>query len=151
MLTVSFLYCTGREAYLKLTLFDTGFVLIRLLPLCVFAQWSMGKYPRLANPLIYFHVFTAAWDIIENLMIWFIVNQFPRRYNGLAQFLCTWIAGKWYLLYATGATIAIGLLVGIYHSFHSLLADSVLMDKDRTSPKAKKPTGNSSSSSKKDD
>jgi hypothetical protein len=109
----------------------------------------MGKYPRVANPLIYFHVFTAVWDLIENIMIWFVINQFPRKYNWLASLLCTWIAGKWYLLYITGGTIAIGLLVGIYHSFHSLLADSVLMEKDRTSPKAKKTPGNNSSSTRK--
>ncbi|KAJ2964251.1 hypothetical protein NQZ79_g885 [Umbelopsis isabellina] len=138
----------GREAYLQLAMYDTGFVLIRLLPLCVFAQWSMGKYPKIASALIYFHVFAAAWDILENLILFIVLKAFPRRYDALASLLCTWISIKWYLLYATGATVAGGLLVGLYHSFHSLLADSVLMEKDRTNPKPQATSNSKQNASK---
>jgi hypothetical protein len=138
----------GREAYLQLSLYDTGFVLIRLLPLCVFAQWSMGKYPKAASALIYFHVFAAAWDIIENAILFIVLKAFPRRYDTLASLLCTWITLKWYFLYITGATVALGLLVGLYHSFHSLLADSVLMEKDRTNPKPRSSSTSKQSPSK---
>jgi hypothetical protein len=104
----------------------------------------MSKYPRISNPLIYFFVFAAAWEILENIMVWFSVKQFPRRYDWIASLLVHWINVKWYTLYVTGASLAIGLLVGIYHSFHAVLADSVLMDKDRTAPKPTKATAETS-------
>ncbi|KAG2188888.1 hypothetical protein INT44_004028 [Umbelopsis vinacea] len=145
----------GRQAYLSLSLFDTGFVLIRVIPLCVFAQWAYSKYPRIANPLIYFFAVASVWEVLENAMVWFVVKQFPRRYDGIASLLVYWISIKWFTLYVTVASLALGVLVGIYYSFHALLADSVLMDKDRTNPKpvVKRPVaaGGSAQRSKKAD
>jgi hypothetical protein len=114
----------------------------------------MNKYPRIANPLIYFFAVASVWEVLENVMVYFIVKQFPRRYDGIASLLVHWISIKWYTLYITGASLAIGVLVGIYHSFHAILADSVLMDKDRTNPKpvVKRPVaGGSAQRSKKAD
>ncbi|KAI8374133.1 uncharacterized protein BYT42DRAFT_535095 [Radiomyces spectabilis] len=121
----------GRMAYSSLLMYDCGFLLARTIPMCLLCYWAFSRAPQWTRLGVWIPLATSIVDLFENFLIWILLNLYPRQIDLLGQLAAWAILAKWTMLWITVAVLAIGLLLGIYYGFHGLLADSVLMDKDR--------------------
>ncbi|KAI8084608.1 uncharacterized protein BX664DRAFT_169196 [Halteromyces radiatus] len=121
----------GRLAYQTLLMYDCFFLLCRTVPLCLLVQWAFQSAPRWSRPGVWLPLLTTFVDLTENVLIWLLLKTFPHRLDFLGQMTAWMIELKWILFFSTVALVCISGLVGIYYSFHSMLANSVLMEKDR--------------------
>ncbi|CAO3607543.1 unnamed protein product [Cunninghamella echinulata] len=121
----------GRIAYQSLIMYDCGFLLFRTLPICLLIHWAFSSAPRWSRPGVWLPLLSTFVDLLENMMIWFLIKLYPQRFNSLAQWTAWIIQLKWILLWLTVGLVCISGLVGIYYSFHNMLASSVLLEKDR--------------------
>lgn len=121
----------GRQAYLTYLFYDVVFVIARAAPIIVVCAWSYRKLPESFRPGIWIPLVNMAADLLESLLLFTVIKLFPQRIQ-LLELLTTWvIATKKYSFNITLALMFVALLVGIYYGFHGILADSVVMDKDR--------------------
>jgi predicted membrane protein len=72
-----------------------------------------------------------SFDLFENLLIFILIKLFPQRIQALEYLTAFIIQLKWFTFKVTLVLIFVSLLVGIYYTFHSLLADSIVLEKDR--------------------
>ncbi|KAI7871864.1 hypothetical protein BDF14DRAFT_1718530, partial [Spinellus fusiger] len=121
----------GRLAYQSLLVYDSGFLLARTVVLCLLMYYAFRSAPRWARPGVWIPMFSTAFDLFENTLLYALLALYPRRIEAVAQLAAYAILWKWVWLWFTVASLCFGLLAGIYFGFHSLLADSVLMDKDK--------------------
>lgn len=121
----------GRMAYQSLLMYDSGFLLFRTVPLCLLVQWAFKSAPAWSRPGVFIPLASTFIDLTENALIWLLLKAFPRRLDTLAQLTAWMIEIKWAAFVATAVLVCISGLVGIYYSFHTMLANSVLMEKDR--------------------
>ncbi|KAI8069900.1 hypothetical protein BC940DRAFT_17390 [Gongronella butleri] len=120
-----------RLAYQSLSLFDSGFVLFRALPLMLLVHWAFSQAPAKIRPGLWIILVNVFIDLTENALIVTLMKTYPRQLPNLAQWTAYVIEAKWYSFWAVVALAFVSGLVGIYYSFHSMLAGSVLMEKDR--------------------
>lgn len=121
----------GRLAYQSLLIYDCGFLLFRTLPLCLLIHWAFSSAPQKWKPGLWIPLASTFVDLIENFLIWILLKLYPQRLNLLGQWTAYLIQLKWYLFWLTIGLVCISSIVGIYFSFHSMLSNSVLLEKDR--------------------
>ncbi|KAG1373750.1 hypothetical protein G6F61_009917 [Rhizopus arrhizus] len=121
----------GRQAYLTYLFYDVIFVLSRTVPFTVLCSYAYKKAPQAVRPGVWMPLLNTAVDLLESFLLFVLLKLFPTRVEGLELLTAYVIQLKWLTFKATLAIMFISLFVGIYYAFHSLLADSVLMEKDR--------------------
>ncbi|GAA5799658.1 hypothetical protein EDC94DRAFT_581358 [Helicostylum pulchrum] len=121
----------GRQAYLSYLFYDCVFVLARTVPMLVICTWPYKKAPASARPGVWIPVLNLVIDLFENLLITVLIKIFPLRVQVIETFAAYVIQLKWLTFKVSIAIMFISLFVGIYYGFHSLLADSVVLEKDR--------------------
>ncbi|CEG68761.1 hypothetical protein RMATCC62417_04958 [Rhizopus microsporus] len=121
----------GRQAYLTYLFYDVIFVLSRTIPITVLCSYAYKKAPEAIRPGVWIPMLNAAVDLVESFLIFVLLNVFPTRVKSLEWLTVYVIQLKWLTFKTTMAILFIALFVAIYYGFHGLLADSVLMDKDR--------------------
>lgn len=121
----------GRQAYLTYLFYDCIFVLARTVPMCVICTWAYKKAPASARPGVWVPILNLITDLFENLLITVLIKLFPARIQALELLTAYVIQFKWITFMASIVVMFISLFVGIYYGFHSLLADSVVLEKDR--------------------
>ncbi|KAI9321527.1 hypothetical protein BX666DRAFT_1874756 [Dichotomocladium elegans] len=117
----------GRLAYLTLLWYDCGFLLCRTLPLCMLTYYGFKRAPEWIRPGVWLHLLTTSWDLCENLLLFLTIKMYPSRVNFLAWLTAGVIQGKWVLFWMTIGLIFMSVASAIYHTFHSMLADSVVV------------------------
>ncbi|CDS14499.1 hypothetical protein LRAMOSA06668 [Lichtheimia ramosa] len=117
----------GREAYLSLLFYDNAFLLCRTLPLCLLTYMGFKRAPQYIRPGVWIHLLTTAWDLGENALLYIILKTYPRRLDFVAWLATGFIQGKWVLFWATIFIIFVSVGSAIYYTFHSMLADSVMV------------------------
>ncbi|CAO3655899.1 unnamed protein product [Mucor hiemalis] len=83
------------------------------------------------RPGIWIPTLNMLTDLLENLLLFVLIKAFPHRIQPLESFTAWVIQFKWLTFQVSLGIIFISLLVGIYYAFHTLLADSVVLEKDR--------------------
>lgn len=121
----------GRQAYLTYLFYDVVFVITRTVPVCVICSWAYKKAPESIRPGVWIPLLNVFSDILESALLFINIKLFPTRIQPLEQLTAYVIQLKWLTFKATLAIMFISLLVGIYYAFHTLLADSVVLEKDR--------------------
>ncbi|KAG2218955.1 hypothetical protein INT45_004647 [Circinella minor] len=121
----------GRQAYLSLLFYDSGFLLARTLPLCLLTYFGFKRAPEWCQPGVWLHLVTTAWDLGENILLYYLIKMYPSRINFVAWLASGMIQGKWILFWCSLALIVVSMIFAIYHGFHGMLRNSVLMEKDR--------------------
>ncbi|KAI8340273.1 hypothetical protein BC941DRAFT_419972 [Chlamydoabsidia padenii] len=121
----------GRAAYQSLLMYDSGFLLFRTVPMCLLVHWAFKLAPSWSRPGVFIPLATTFIDLVENGLIWLLLKAYPRRLDTLAQLTAWMIEAKWAAFVATLVLMCVSGLVGIYYSFHAMLSNSVLMEKDR--------------------
>ncbi|CAO3597321.1 unnamed protein product [Absidia cylindrospora] len=112
-------------------MYDGGFLLCRLVPLCLMVHWAFQSAPQWSRPGMSIPLAGTLVDLTENFLIWILLKTYPRRLMFLAQWTAWMIELKWAMFWAVVVLVCVSGLVGIYYSFHTMLANSVLMEKDR--------------------
>lgn len=121
----------GRQAYLSYLFWDVIFVLARSSPIIAVCAWSYRKVPDTFRPGVWIPLLNMFTDLLESLLLFIDIKLFPQRIE-LLEVAITWvITAKKYSFNVTLGLMFVALLVGIYYGFHGVLADSVVMDKDR--------------------
>ena len=121
----------GRQAYLTYLLYDIVFVIARSAPVIVICTWAYKKAPAAVRPGAWIPLLNMFTDLFESFMIFGLIKAFPHR-NKTAELLTSYVIRfKWLTFQATLAVMFISLMVGIYYGFHGLLADSVVMERER--------------------
>lgn len=121
----------GRQAYLTYLFYDIVFVTARTVPIIVICSWAYKKAPESKCPGVWIPVLNWAADLLESFLIFGLIKGFPSR-NKTAELITAYVIRfKWLTFQATLVLLFISLLVGVYYAFHSLLADSVMLEKDR--------------------
>jgi hypothetical protein len=121
----------GRLAYQSYLLYDCVFVLARTIPICLICTWAYKKAPEAIRPGVWVPLLNMATDLVENVLLLVLIKVFPTRLDGLATLAAYVIQFKALTLRVTIGIMFISLFVGIYFAFHSVLADSVVMEKER--------------------
>ncbi|KAI8980260.1 hypothetical protein BDB01DRAFT_836794 [Pilobolus umbonatus] len=121
----------GRQAYLTYLYYDVIFVVARTVPICLICSWAFQKVPEKYRPGVWIPVLNMLVDIVESLFLTVDIKLFPQRVELVELMTAYIIQLKWVTFQLTLAIIAVSFFTGIYFSFHSLLADSVLLEKDR--------------------
>ncbi|KAI9488271.1 hypothetical protein BDB00DRAFT_963972 [Zychaea mexicana] len=121
----------GRQAYLSLLFYDSGFLLCRTLPLCLLTYFGFKQAPQWVRPGVWLHLVTTGWDLCENVLLYYLIKMYPSRINFVAWLASGFIQGKWILFWSSITLICISMVFAIYHGFHGMLRDSVLMEKDK--------------------
>lgn len=121
----------GRLAYQSYLLYDCVFVLARTIPICLICTWAYKKAPEAIRPGVWVPLLNMATDLVENVLLLVLIKVFPTRLDGLATLAAYVIQFKALTLKVTIGIMFISLFVGIYFAFHSVLADSVVMEKER--------------------
>jgi hypothetical protein len=121
----------GRLAYQSYLLYDCVFVLARTIPICLICTWAYKKAPEAMRPGVWVPLLNMATDLVENVLLMVLLKVFPTRLDGLATLAAYIIQFKALTLKVTIGIMFISLFVGIYYAFHSVLADSVVMEKER--------------------
>ncbi|CAO3638656.1 unnamed protein product [Cunninghamella blakesleeana] len=121
----------GRLAYQSLLIYDCGFLLFRTLPLCLLIHWAFSSAPPKWKPGLWIPLACTFIDLLENMTIWMLLKLYPTRLPLLGQLTAYLIQLKWYFFWFTIALVCVSSLVGIYFSFHNMLSNSVLLEKDR--------------------
>jgi hypothetical protein len=121
----------GRQAYLTYLLYDIVFVIARSAPVIVLCTWAYKKAPAAIRPGAWLPLLNIFAELFESFMLFGLIKAFPYR-NKTAELITAYaIRFKWITFQITLAVIFISLMVGIYYGFHGLLADSVVMEKER--------------------
>lgn len=121
----------GRQAYLTYLLYDVVFVIARSAPVIVICTWAYKKAPAAVRPGAWIPLLNMFTDLFESFMIFGLIKAFPHR-NKTAELLTSYVIRfKWLTFQITLAVMFISLMVGIYYGFHGLLADSVVMERER--------------------
>ncbi|KAI9030719.1 hypothetical protein CLU79DRAFT_731210 [Phycomyces nitens] len=118
-------------AYQSMLVYDSAFLLSRTIVLCLLMYYAFRSAPKWARPGVWIPVATTIFDLFENFLIYGLIVLYPRRIDAMAQLTAYAIMWKWVWLWATVASLCVGLLAGIYYGFHGLLAESVLMERDK--------------------
>lgn len=121
----------GRQAYLSYLFYDVIFVIARTIPIAVICAWAYKKAPEAIRPGVWMPIANLSFDLFENLLIFILIKLFPQRIQALEYLTAFIIQLKWFTFKVTLVLIFVSLLVGIYYTFHSLLADSIVLEKDR--------------------
>lgn len=121
----------GRQAYLTYLFYDILFVTARTIPIIVICSWAFKKAPESRRPGVWIPVLNWCADLLESFLIFGLIKAFPARNKTIELITAYVIQFKWLTFKATLVLMFISLLVGVYYAFHSLLADSVLLEKDR--------------------
>jgi predicted membrane protein len=107
------------------------FVIARTVPMIVVCSWAFKKAPEAYRPGVWIPVLNMFTDMFESLLLAGLIKAFPHRNKAIELLTAYVIQLKWRTFQATLAIMFISLLVGIYYAFHTLLADSVVLEKDR--------------------
>ncbi|KAG1445773.1 hypothetical protein G6F56_009798 [Rhizopus delemar] len=121
----------GRQAYLTYLFYDVIFVLARTVPFTVLSSYAYKKAPEAYRPGVLMPLLNMAIDLLESGVLFVLLQLFPQRI-ALFEWVAVYVIQlKWITFKITLAIMFVSLFVGIYYAFHSLLADSVLLSKDR--------------------
>ncbi|KAI8885902.1 hypothetical protein K501DRAFT_284050 [Backusella circina FSU 941] len=121
----------GRLAYQSYLLYDCVFVLARTIPICLICTWAYKKAPEAIRPGVWVPLLNMVTDLIENVLLLVLIKLFPTRLDGLNTLVAYVIQFKALTFKITIGIMFISLFVGIYYAFHTVLADSVVMEKER--------------------
>lgn len=121
----------GRQAYLTYLYYDVIFVLARTVPISVICAWAYKKAPEAIRPGVWIPTLNMLTDLLESFLLFVLIKAFPHRIQPLETLTAYVIQFKWLTFQVSLGIIFISLLVGIYYAFHTLLADSVVLEKDR--------------------
>ncbi|KAI9273066.1 hypothetical protein BDA99DRAFT_499931 [Phascolomyces articulosus] len=121
----------GRQAYLSLLFYDSGFLLARTLPLCLLTYFGFKRAPEWCRPGVWLHLVTTGWDLGENVLLYYLIKMYPSRIDFVAWLASGMIQGKWILFWSSVVLICVSMMFAIYHGFHGMLRNSVLMEKDK--------------------
>ncbi|ORX57992.1 hypothetical protein DM01DRAFT_1405657 [Hesseltinella vesiculosa] len=120
-----------RLAYQSLAIFDSGFVVFRAIPIAFMICWAFKTAPAKYQPGIWVVLVNVFADLLENILITILLKSYPERLPFIAQAL-TWVIDiKWKSFWGMLGLLFVAMLAGIYFSFHAMLANSVLLEKDR--------------------
>jgi predicted membrane protein len=106
-------------------------VIARTVPITVICAWAYKKAPEAIRPGVWIPISNLAFDLFENLLIFLLIKIFPQRVEAIEYLTIFVIQLKWFTFKVSLALIFVSMLVGIYYTFHSLLADSLMLEKDR--------------------
>ncbi|KAL9555969.1 hypothetical protein MBANPS3_002118 [Mucor bainieri] len=121
----------GRQAYLTYLLYDVVFVIARSAPVIVVCTWAYKKAPAAVRPGAWIPLLNMFTDLFESFMLFGLIKAFPHR-NKVAELITSYVIRfKWLTFQITLGVMFISLMVGIYYGFHGLLADSVVMERER--------------------
>ncbi|KAI8084260.1 uncharacterized protein B0P05DRAFT_534859 [Gilbertella persicaria] len=121
----------GRQAYLSYLFNDVLFVTARTVPVIVICSWAYQKAPESIRPGIWLPLLNWAADLLESGLLYTLIKMFPQRIEWLEWLTAYVIRFKWITFQGTIGLLFVSMLVGVYYAFHTLLADSVMMEKDR--------------------
>ncbi|OBZ84855.1 hypothetical protein A0J61_07098 [Choanephora cucurbitarum] len=121
----------GRQAYLSYLFNDVLFIMARTVPVVVICSWAYQKAPESWRPGVWLPLLNMVTDLLESGLLFALIKLFPQRVESLEWAAVYVIQLKWITFKGTITLMFISMLVGVYYAFHSLLADSVLMEKDR--------------------
>ncbi|KAI8353262.1 hypothetical protein EDC96DRAFT_517374 [Choanephora cucurbitarum] len=121
----------GRQAYLSYLFNDVLFIMARTVPVVVICSWAYQKAPESWRPGVWLPLLNMVTDLLESGLLFVLIKLFPQRVELLEWAAVYVIQLKWITFKGTITLMFISMLVGVYYAFHSLLADSVLMEKDR--------------------
>ncbi|KAI7904981.1 uncharacterized protein BX663DRAFT_501262 [Cokeromyces recurvatus] len=126
----------GRQAYLTYLFYDVIFAITRTVPITALCTWAFKDAPRAIRPGVWLPILNLVIDLIESFSIFGLLKTFPHRNSAFELFTAFIIHFKKLTFKATLALAFISMLVGIYYKFHSLLSDSVVLEKDRKQKQA---------------
>ncbi|KAI9480818.1 MAG: hypothetical protein EXX96DRAFT_564227 [Benjaminiella poitrasii] len=126
----------GRQAYMTYLFYDVVFAIARTVPLTAITTWAFKKVPASLNPGVWLPTLSMFVELFESFLLFGLLKGFPHRNKSFELFTAFVIRFKKLLFKATLALAFVSVLVGVYYAFHSLLADSVVLEKDRKDKQA---------------
>ncbi|KAI9250791.1 hypothetical protein BY458DRAFT_559619 [Sporodiniella umbellata] len=121
----------GRQAYLTYLFYDVIFVLARTVPFTVICSYAYKQAPEAYRPGVWVPLLNMTIDLMESGVLFLLLQLFPQRIALLEWLAVYLIQAKWLTFKITLIIMFVSLFVGIYFAFHSLLADSIVLPKDR--------------------